>query len=635
MLVRCTAMGLVILLLLCLVPKSATSIADAVGEQRRPPQLPTVNGRSGKEWESGWHAPRSWELNGARSVSVSAALLKELAAIERAPIEAGEEVLEVTSSTAASSTKASSTAASSTKASSTAASSTAASSTAASSTKASSTAASSTKASSTAASSTKASSTAASSTAASSTAASSTKASSSKTSSSKTSSSKASSSKPSSSAASSTEASTTTTTTTSTTTSTTTTASPPDNTTTSSKSKWWIALVVVLPVAALAAVAVVLWCRCTGKVCFAAPASLTDRDTELASNYPTYSGGKEASSSKRDGSSLSNGAGATRCPNPLSLTSPFASVRAMPLVAGDPAHVNRRSNCPYQVNGLVPWTGRPPVLRGPQPMCVIPTIERDGTIIPREKRVSPGLGLYETPKIFLDPHPASSSSPPPSSYGSRAALTKLSNLFNKKVRRRSRSASTAAAPEPRQWYHQLIHFTPLEHSPDTSQSDVSEAQTVVKEDDTEFTNDADTIAAPRVGSSAAAARVVAVPLNVRKYSESTAAPNAEGGGNCAPRPQEMNRPVLYRLHPPTEPANSRRHSAAADFGEYGEAAFGEYGEAAFGEYGGAACALHYSQSRLSAQAASSSSIREAEVPPPLDDPVGHNYSWRSGENSDD
>ncbi|KAL7698270.1 hypothetical protein N2W54_002157 [Lotmaria passim] len=377
-------------------------------------------------------------------------------------------------------------------------------------------------------------------------------------------------------------------------TSTTTTTSLSFNTaSSSSKGRWWIALAVVLPVAALIVVAAVVWCCCAGKLCFAARAATgcaTTATTVLHS--PAKSGGSWAQRS----------VGGPRCTNPLSLSSPKSSVRAVPLVAGDPEHINWYSNQPFQVNGVVPWTGRPPVLRGPQPTCVVPTIERDGTVIPREERVSPGLGLFETPKIYIDvPMPLPSADTQGASGNGQASL-------HEKVRRRSKMSGVAAPQERLQWFHQLIHFTPLEHSPAITESDESDAE---KEDDeSAFSIDVHTDAAPQT---AAVTPVVAVPVEVRKYGEVGTTRRMQSSSSRAPRPQAMSGPVLHRTLPPTVLTHSCPSS----------------GDAAFALNSGAIPVAGSPQYQLSAQALSSSSTAEAKVPSPLSDPAYYTYSWRA------
>lgn len=49
-----------------------------------------------------------------------------------------------------------------------------------------------------------------------------------------------------------------------------------------------------------------------------------------------------------------------------------------PSVFGDPTKINRYSNQPYTAKGVVPWTGNPPVLRGPQPGDMEPNFPEDG-----------------------------------------------------------------------------------------------------------------------------------------------------------------------------------------------------------------------------------------------------------------
>lgn len=180
-----------------------------------------------------------------------------------------------------------------------------------------------------------------------------------------------------------------------------------------------------------------------------------------------------------------------RNPNPLALPFIHSPKRAPPPVAGDPDQVNNFNNRPYVQNGIVPWTGRPPVLRGPQPACMIPTITKDGKVIPREKRVLPGLGLLETPIIPIT-LPAPPSLPPKT--GAAAAFTRAKEFVRAKVLRRLRGAKSAeeeqAAAEAAmkdqpvvQWFHHLVYFTALDRSPGISDLDESDADEGEKHDD--------------------------------------------------------------------------------------------------------------------------------------------------------
>ncbi|CAG9579447.1 hypothetical_protein_-_conserved [Leishmania major strain Friedlin] len=177
--------------------------------------------------------------------------------------------------------------------------------------------------------------------------------------------------------------------------------------------------------------------------------------------------------------------------NPLALPSAHSPKRAPPPVAGDPAHVNNFNNRPYVQNGIVPWTGRPPVLRGPQPACMIPTITKEGKVIPRAQRVLPGLGLFETPIIPIT-LPAPPSLPPKT--GTAAAFTRAKEFVQSKVLRRLRGAKSAeeeqAAAEAAmknqpvvQWFHHLVYFTALSRSPEISSLDESEAEEGGQHDD--------------------------------------------------------------------------------------------------------------------------------------------------------
>ncbi|TPP42498.1 hypothetical protein CGC21_10915 [Leishmania donovani] len=169
--------------------------------------------------------------------------------------------------------------------------------------------------------------------------------------------------------------------------------------------------------------------------------------------------------------------------NPLALPSAHSPKRAPPPVAGDPAHVNNFNNRPYVHNGIVPWTGRLPVLRGPQPACMIPTITKEGKVIPREQRVLPGLGLVETPIIPITLPAPPSLSP---KTGTAAAFTRAKEFVRSKVLRRLRGAKSAEEEQAAavaamkdqpavQWFHHLVYFTALGRSPEISSLDESDA----------------------------------------------------------------------------------------------------------------------------------------------------------------
>ncbi|CAJ1031824.1 hypothetical protein, conserved [Leishmania lindenbergi] len=216
--------------------------------------------------------------------------------------------------------------------------------------------------------------------------------------------------------------------------------------------------------------------------------------------------------------------------NPLAPPFVPSAKSAPPLVAGDPAHVNTFNNRPYIQNGIVPWTGRPPVLRGPQPACMVPTITKEGEVIPRERRVLPGLGLFETPIIPIAlPAP---SSPPPKT-GAAAAVARAKALFRSKVLRQfcgsasaeeeQAAAEAAKSDQPViQWFHRLVYFTALANSPEISgldESDTDKSETQYADEDT-------------------AAVVVAVPT-------CTAASGASDGAHAKPPlPATAGTPLL-------------------------------------------------------------------------------------------
>lgn len=293
------------------------------------------------------------------------------------------------------------------------------------------------------------------------------------------------------------------------------------------------------------------------------------------------------------------------------------SVPSRPLVRGDPAHINHYNNRPYQVQGIVPWTGRPPVLRGPQPTCVIPTIEPDGTVIPREQRVSPGLGLYETPKVYVD---------------AKLQPLKDNDAFNTSgagMRRRSHNAGQAAAavpatePHPRmQWFHYLIHFTPIDNSPGVSESDEDGEGSSgdgddYDDDESAFASEVTTVATPRP---AVLVPVVAVPMAVRLSRNNGDGEGSEqSNGSRAPRPHDAGGPRLHRNHlPPTVPSSHRAPTEQAMYGYHGEPRTASDRSSS------------QQQLQLSGQVMSTSSLRKAEVQPPSPGPDRRSYSWGSG-----
>ncbi|KAK7201537.1 hypothetical protein NESM_000217700 [Novymonas esmeraldas] len=210
--------------------------------------------------------------------------------------------------------------------------------------------------------------------------------------------------------------------------------------------------------------------------------------------------------------------------NPLKPSLEDSPRRSPPTVTGDPAHVNTFNNRPYVQDGIVPWTGRPPVMRGPQPACMVPTITKDGTVIPREQRVLPGLGLLETPIIPINPPTLPLSLPRSRSPG---VVTRVKDiLLFKAMRRRltgaaakEHAASTAGAAEAPvlQWFHQLVYFTPVENSPPLSQlGDDPNSETGERHDD-----DVDTVAAGVTVPAAAVPTSAAVSKSSQRASTGT------------------------------------------------------------------------------------------------------------------
>ncbi|KAG5471817.1 hypothetical protein LSCM4_03374 [Leishmania orientalis] len=207
-----------------------------------------------------------------------------------------------------------------------------------------------------------------------------------------------------------------------------------------------------------------------------------------------------------------------RSANPLALPFLHSPKRPPPSVAGDPAHVNNFNNRPHVENGIVPWTGRPPVLRGPQPACMVPTITNEGQVIPREQRVLPGLGLFETPII-----PATPPVPPPlPKTGVFAAFARVKELFRAKVLSRFRGpmpaeAEQAAACATRkdqpviQWFHHLVYFTAVDKTPDISDLDESCADECEKDEDDVVTVPDDFVGPVTTDASAASAGAFAKP----------------------------------------------------------------------------------------------------------------------------
>ncbi|AYU81481.1 Mucin-like glycoprotein, putative [Leishmania donovani] len=213
--------------------------------------------------------------------------------------------------------------------------------------------------------------------------------------------------------------------------------------------------------------------------------------------------------------------------NPLALPSAHSPKRAPPPVAGDPAHVNSFNNRPYVHNGIVPWTGRPPVLRGPQPACMIPTITKEGKVIPREQRVLPGLGLVETPIIPITLPAPPSLSP---KTGTAAAFTRAKEFVRSKVLRRLRGAKSAEEEQAAavaamkdqpavQWFHHLVYFTALGRSPEISSLDESDADESGKHDDRGTRAAGVTVPAAAAASAASGGTAAKLPLP-----ETTAAP---------------------------------------------------------------------------------------------------------------
>ncbi|KAG5496004.1 hypothetical protein JIQ42_02889 [Leishmania sp. Namibia] len=207
-----------------------------------------------------------------------------------------------------------------------------------------------------------------------------------------------------------------------------------------------------------------------------------------------------------------------RSANPLALPFLHSPKRPPPPVAGDPAHVNNFNNRPHVENGIVPWTGRPPVLRGPQPACMVPTITNEGQVIPREQRVLPGLGLFETPII-----PATPPVPPPlPKTGVLAAFARVKELFRAKMLSRFRGpmpaeAEQAAAGATRrdqpviQWFHHLVYFTAVDKTPEISDLDESCADECEKDKDDVVTVPADVVGPVTTDASAASAGAFAKP----------------------------------------------------------------------------------------------------------------------------
>lgn len=385
--------------------------------------------------------------------------------------------------------------------------------------------------------------------------------------------------------------------------------------------------------AVLAGAVVVVWGCCAGKMCFAAAAPLplpkahrdASEDNGDASEIGTQS--RVENSATFPHKMLSD----QRFTNPLSPAVPSTAAAPRPLVKGDPEHINRHNNRPYQVQGIVPWTGRPPVLRGPQPMCVVPTIERDGTVIPREQRVSPGLGLFETPKIYVD-------APVPGTAGTKGSAVPF---FGAKMRRRSRTGSVAGsanssvfggttAPatvaQPRlQWFHHLIHFTPIENSPGVSETDEEAEETSWQEEEEAEVEDGasvcpsevPTVAMPHAGM---VASVVAVPLAVRRHNDGGAQQetSVRSGGSRAPRPHETGGPRLHRDLPPPVPAANRTTVEQGAFGYYGAPV--SQAEQNMQQQ---------QQLQLSSHGASIPSLHEAEVPCSPQDPLQRTYSFGS------
>ncbi|KAG5472160.1 hypothetical protein CUR178_02835 [Leishmania enriettii] len=206
-----------------------------------------------------------------------------------------------------------------------------------------------------------------------------------------------------------------------------------------------------------------------------------------------------------------------RSPNPLALPFLHSPKRPLPPVAGDPAHVNNFNNRPHVQNGIVPWTGRPPVLRGPQPACMVPTITNEGQIIPHEQRVLPGLGLFETPIIpFTLPVP-----PPLPKTGVLAAFARVKELFRAVLSSfrgpmpaEAEQAATDATRKDQpviQWFHHLVYFTAVDKTPDISDLDESCADECEKDEDDVFTVPDDFAGPVTTDASAASAGAFSKP----------------------------------------------------------------------------------------------------------------------------
>ncbi|GET91271.1 hypothetical protein, unknown function [Leishmania tarentolae] len=255
--------------------------------------------------------------------------------------------------------------------------------------------------------------------------------------------------------------------------------------------------------------------------------------------------------------------------NPLACPSVTSPKRGLPPVAGGPAHVNNFDNIPYAENGIVPWTGRPPVLRGPQPACVIPTITKKGKTIPREKRVLPGLGLSETPII-----PISLPSPPapPPKKGVTATFTRAKEFFRVKVlggRKRTaeeEAAEGAAEDKPViQWFYNLVYFTAVDKSPEISSLDQSRTERGGNDDGRE-TRSAE-VAVPPVDAPSADCGEAAVKLPLPA---TTAAgmlePPAPAGMLEPPAPAGVLEPPAPAgvLEPPAPAATSDAPSTATE-----------------------------------------------------------------------
>lgn len=141
---------------------------------------------------------------------------------------------------------------------------------------------------------------------------------------------------------------------------------------------------------------------------------------------------------------------------------PQRSPRIVPIqMKGDPEHVNTKNNRPYTSGGVVPWTGAPPVLRGPQPTCVIPIRTPEGEELPRHLRVQPGKSLYDTPQI-------------PITVVSRDIKCKqgtIAKIRNFLLRRPTPVEICREANLYEPWYKNLIHFNAVEESPPPTDDD--------------------------------------------------------------------------------------------------------------------------------------------------------------------